>query len=221
MTAGRYKQIPFMRTFRKLLTVIILFNAARIFTSCCECDDTPVRFTFRSIDVRNLDNKGEWAIVTASNNMAAEAVAFEVSLYDSTGYFGYAALQKAVLPGFSKAMAFTCDCSIPFQATSYPESLMIKTLYAINDSIQAGADVTSCFVARSSGNGAISGLYQSVESVFALARDKIYYDSGVETVQLFLMPEIKSDKAKFEISVRLSDGRILSGNTQTINIRQQ
>ncbi|NTW23349.1 MAG: DUF5034 domain-containing protein [Lentimicrobium sp.] len=207
-----------MRILKKAFLFLLIVNMIRIIPGCCECDDSSMPFNFTKMDIINLDNSGDWAVTTSLDTMKAGAVAFEIALFDSLGYY-YAQELQVNTPGFSSAKAMSCDCSFPYQANQYLSSLSITTLNAITTEIPAGSDVSDLFVARPTNNSSSgNSLYITLEALCNQTNGKTYYDSGVESFGLFLTVPVAYSQAQFVISAIFSDNRELSDTTRPITI---
>jgi len=207
-----------MRTLKKVILILLIANIIRIIPGCCKCDESSMPFNFTKMDIVNLDNSGDWAVTTSLDTMKAGAVAFEIALFDSLGYY-YAQEKQGNNSGFSSAKAMKCDCSFPYQANQYLSSLSITTLNAITPEIPAGSDVSDLFVARPTNNSASgSSLYITLESLCNQTNGKTYYDSGIESFGLFLTVPVAFSQAQFVISASFSDNRELSDTTRLITI---
>ncbi|MDY0101990.1 MAG: DUF5034 domain-containing protein [Lentimicrobium sp.] len=209
-----------MRIFKKTIFILLIANVLRIIPGCCECDDTAIAFDFNTTDIRNLDNSGEWVQSTFSDTMLPGAVAFEVNLYDSMGYYGsYAAASFVKNIGFTTSQAFSCDCSMPFMARQFLEAISITTLFPLSESIPAGTNVSGLFVGQSRGNSASSSsVYNELSYIIRQTENKTYYDGGIESFGIYLKPEVKNTLAQFEIQFTFSDGLQMTDTTNLIHI---
>jgi len=209
-----------MLFYKKVMLIMALAVIIRLIPGCCDCDESTIPFNFNKTDIVNLDNSGEWAVTTNSDTMKPGAVAFEVALFDSLGYF-YAPEPSLNSIGFGQAKAMSCDCSIPFSANQNLTSIRITTLYALTPEIAAGSDVSGLFVARLTNNSSTGSLYSSLESICRQTEGKTYYDSGVESFGLFLTIPVGNDRVRFAISFQLSDNTILNDTTGLIYIQNK
>ncbi|MBK6963358.1 MAG: DUF5034 domain-containing protein [Bacteroidales bacterium] len=209
-----------MRIIKRALLILAIANLIRIIPGCCECDDSTMPFNFNKMDIINLDNSGDWAVTTNIDTMMAEAVAFEVELFDSLGYY-YAEDFKSNLKGFSSARAMSCDCSFPLKANHYLTSIRITSLYALSPEIDAGSDVSDFFVASPTNNSSSGSLYSSLETICNESNGKTYYDSGMESFGLYLTIPVDNNQARFVISIGFSDNSVLSDTTRLITIKNK
>jgi len=209
-----------MLFYKKVMLIMALAGIIRLIPGCCDCDESTVPFSFNKTDIVNLDNSGEWAVTTTTDTMKPGAVAFEVALFDSLGYF-YAPEPSLNSIGFGQAKAMSCDCSIPFSANQYLTSIRITSLYALTPEIIAGSDVSGHFVARPTNNSSTGSLYSSLESICKQTEGKTYYDSGVESFGLFLRIPVENIRARFIIDIYLSDETILRDTTHMITIHNK
>jgi hypothetical protein len=209
-----------MRIFKKAFLIIAVSVILRMIPGCCDCDESTIPFNFNKIETINLDNSGEWAVTTQSDTMKPEAVAFELALFDSTGYY-YAHEPSLNLPGFGQAKAMSCDCSFPFKANQYLSNIRIISLYALSPEIAAGSDVSDFFVASPTNNSSSGSLYSSLETICQESKGKTYYDSGIESFGLYLTIPAENNQARFVINIWFSDNSMLSDTTRLISIKNK
>jgi hypothetical protein len=209
-----------MRILKKSILILLMANLIRIIPGCCECDDSSMPFNFNKMDIINLDNSGDRAITTSSNTMLPEAVAFEIALFDSLGYY-YAYEPSLNMGGIGYAQAMSCDCSFPLKANQYLTNIRIISLYALNAEINAGSDVSGLFVAQPTNNSSSGSLYSSLESTCNQTNGKTYYDSGMESFGLYLTIPVENSQARFVISVIFSDNSMMSDTTRLITIQNK
>ena len=211
-----------MRILKKTILILLVANMLRIIPGCCECDEPSMEFDFNRTDIRNLDNSGEWVRSTDADTMLPGAIAFEINLFDSSGYYypQYAAANLFKSVGFKTSQAFQCDCSIPFIARQFLTDIKITTLYGISESIPAGSNATGLFVGQLRGNYANStSVYTDLSSIIRQTENKTYYDGGIESFGIYLKPEVETTLAQFEIQLTFSDHRVLKDTTQLIHIK--
>lgn len=203
----------------KIVFLVMLAASVRIVSSCCDCDNLPAFFNFNKADLRNIDNSGDYPFTITSDSMYAEAVAFEVSIFDSTGYY-YLAENRNPLNnlGFSTASAFSCDCAMPFTPNQFIERIEITTLYPLNTSTPAGSNVSELFVGLSTSNSARGYVYETLSQLCQQTQGKIYYDGGIESFRLFLKPAVENPVARFQIQLHFSDGSQMALTTGLIHI---
>lgn len=211
-----------MRILKKAIFILLIVNVLRIIPGCCECNEPTMEFNFNRTAIRNLDNSGEWLRSTDADTMLPEAVAFEVNLYDSLGYFyhEYAAANFLKSFVYTNCQAFSCDCSIPFIARQHLTDIRIITFYSISENIPAGSNVTELFVGKLRGNYAnSSSVYNDLSAIIRQTENKTYHDSGIESFGIYLKPEVENQVAQFEIQCTFSDQRVLTDTTQLIHIK--
>ncbi len=210
-----------MRTLRKTLLILLVANIIRIIPGCCTCDESTMPFSFNKIDITNIDNSGDWPMYTDRDTMMAGAVAFDVAIFDSLGYY-FGQAPAINMAGFGEAKAMKCDCGFQFNAQQYLTKINITTLYPLTPEIDAGNDVSDLFVAWSTSNSSSgSSLYSSLENTCNQTNGKTYYDSGVESFGLYLKTGVANTVARFVIKLTFSDNLVLSDTTNLIHIRNQ
>lgn len=206
---------------RKILIILLFGFILRTLTSCiCNCSDDTTPFDFQNIMIENLDNSGDWPVVTEHNEMYSKAVAFSVTAF-AEDIFVMNMLKQINLAGFNSAKAFSCDCAVLFSANQKIEKITITTLFSISDQIPAMSNVTDYFVADSHERNNWETIYVDMDNIISHINPETYYDSGSQDIQVFLKEEVKNDKAQFIIDLDLSDGRVLSDTTNLITIIEQ
>ncbi len=210
-----------MRIFKKVIIILLVANVLRIIPGCCECDDAPMLFDFNTTDIRNLDNSGEWVQSTSSDTMLPGAVAFEINIFDSLGYYYYGYAEANILKsiGFTTTQAFQCDCAMPFMARQFLQDIRIITLYNLSEGIPAGTNVTGLFVGQFRGNSSSSSsVYSELSTIIQQTENKTYFDGGIESFGIYLKPEVENTLAQFEIQFTFSDNLQLTDTTNLIHI---
>jgi hypothetical protein len=204
-----------MRSVHKTLTLIILLFLIRLTLSCCRCPELTADFQFNSITIVNLDNSLWEAQPTDQNVMSAAAVAFEISLADSS-FIPKPEVAGGWSPGFTTARAME-DCWCPYHF--FPEHEITKfsviTLHGFSQDVPAGSDIADSFLWQIRWNH----LYRSVDSLLSELNRPFYGDLFPEkTYQLFCSDSVQNDSLQLVFQFHFANGELLSDTTHVISI---
>lgn len=196
----------------------IVFFSAFIFYGCV-CNQPVIQYNLDSLCINNINNSENYPTITESNSMHSSAVAFSISLTDTSQYWPYysSSVQRASF-GYVSANATTVDCDPYFVANQKIVDVTIVTLYDLNSVILAGTNVTNLFLARS--NSSYDGvMYSSFENLLTKLNSQSTFQPRIN-FNVFLKPPINNSVARFIFSVSLSDGTHLCDTTSLITIIQ-
>ncbi len=207
---------------RKVLFLLILPFVAEFIIACCNCNlDTQYGyFSNCNINISELDNSGEKAVVTTSNTIPKEAFGIRISIdrVDNTCYFNST-------PSFLySAFATSCDCPPEFEYLAKDSIVDIEIITTnsyntivngVSTSHNAGSDISKFFYAYSN--------YEYIEiSKYIKNMNYGIKNNIIEqyTFDLLLMspPEVTSQH-QFIVNIELSDGRVLSEQTNLITLQ--
>lgn len=213
-----------MKIIIKAIYVIALITLLKIVQSCvlfggCECSDEVHYYSINSFEVSNVDNSGLYPVVTDESTMYASAVAFSVSMLDTTyaDYYACNCTTKTGL-GFNSAYAWSCDCSMNFLLAETVESFRAYTLFDINDTIPAGTDVAKYFLAQES-YGYGSNLYMELDKTLR-QMNITTQDAPSIHFSIFLSVPVEESEAEFALEILLDNGEVLTVNTDRVSITQ-
>jgi hypothetical protein len=199
---------------RSLLLVSLLF-AARIIHSC-SCPDNPHYFDFDLLTISNLDNSQDYLRSNQTDTMFSASVAFEISISGSRVFaqnhksnFGF---------GFSEATAME-PCPIRFVPNQHITNITIRTLEAVSSAIPQNTDVTNLFLGLIPYSSSSGYMYESSADLISKVNQQSLFDDPTSTLHLFCKENIQNEKARFEVTVHLSDGRNLSAITNPIHLK--
>lgn len=199
---------------RSLLLLSLLF-AARIIHSC-SCPDNPHYFDFDLLTISNLDNSNDYLRSNQTDTMFSASVAFEISISGSRVFaqnhksnFGF---------GFSEATAME-PCPIRFVPNQHITNITIRTLEAISSAIPQNTDVTNLFLGLIPYNSSSGYMYESIADLISKVNQQSLFDDPTSTFHLFCKENIQNEKARFEVTVHLSDGRTLTAITNPIHLK--
>lgn len=201
---------------KKILSLFLLLNVVRLFTSCLECDNEPVPFDFTSMQIKNLDNTDTFIRYSEGDSMKRNAVAFEIEV--STDRFRYTSnFRMNDIIGFSEALALE-ECPAKFRPRQRLENIEIISLTDISEELQANSNITNQVVAYQKNNSNLSYLYLTWDELYQIINPDLYYNEPVERFQVFLKPEVLTDSLQLAINVHLSDERMISDTTNVIHL---
>ncbi len=181
---------------RKIAAVFLLALVADLIVSCCNCDDVPRYNTHDRISVYNLDNGGA-SPFTAMGPVPRSA--YGIRLIIKMEEKSDAAAQTLFM---GKACAFDCDCASNMFATETVTDIKIKT---------RGNDITSGFMVKN-----FSMPYITVEEFVTQIND--YPQPEREATLLLIASPGEAGLYSFLIEITLSDGRVLSAQTDEIEL---
>lgn len=206
----------------KLLIVLslvhIVFISAFIFHGCV-CNQPVINYNLDSLCINNINNSENYPTITESNSMYSSAVAFSITLTDTSQYWPYYSsnFQRASF-GYASACATSVDCDPYFVANQKIVDVTIVTLYNLNSVILAGTNVTNLFLAHSS-NFYDGVLYSSFEDLLTKLNSQPTFQPRIN-FNVFLKPPVNNSVAQFVFSVSFSDGTHLCDTTKLITIIQ-
>jgi hypothetical protein len=184
----------------------------------CTCDNPEVPFSFNQSNIQLLNNSGEWAALATTDSLHAEAIAFRLTMADSTYYPLH--VRRYTPPRFlffPEAQALSC--TEKFTPTHSITEITITSLLPFNELISGQTDVTDKFYALLSSGLYSEHLYYSIEQTIQNFNNiKYFEDYTQEELNFFLSSTIIQDQAQFQINIRFSDGTLLSETTPIIHI---
>ena len=215
-----------MVKYSRAAFILVLFLIISILQSCwfgCDCSDETFYLSLNKVEIKNVDNSATYPSVMEENRMYSRAVAFNISLFDSTDsyYYPYHAslrevdVQRAGF-GIKTAFAWSCDCPLYFMPTQEVERVEVITTYPINQNIAAGDNVVDLFLSEVYGYP-MNGLYASIDMVIGFL-----YSSRTEypilNFNVFFLSRVEHSLAEFTFNLYLSSGEVLSAKTNVITI---
>jgi len=208
-----------MKVVFKSFAILLVVFLIRTLSGCCDCDDyyNEIKFNFEKLSIINLNNDREVAVVSTSDTMNRESVAFQV-LFTSSG--SYLSKKETAMAGFgfSKVSAFEkCDCAETYVPENPIKNFAIRTSFSFNR-WPAGLDVSDSmnyYIGKYAG----TGLYTSKSQVISeITRPTCNFD-GI-AFQFFAPNEVVSDSAQFVVEITLSDNTIISNSTHRVYLKK-
>jgi hypothetical protein len=204
----------------KELKILLIFIAGFLlnFVLSCGCDIDEAFADFNTLSIENVDNSGHRPVVSASDTMHSEAVAFRIIIADTTSMLYVENNQRTNL-GFKQANAWQCACWIKYYANQEIRNIQITTLYPLSGEIHANSDVTHLFLAIDPRGLWRNNLYIEIDEIYEAINGNSYCDERPrEHFHVALRIKAEHDVAQFLIKVELSDHRTFSETTNLIHL---
>jgi len=206
---------------RKIVLILLAPLIVEIAIGCCHCDDAPSvasLYTYKSIQLENLDNRGAEPVVSESGPYLKEAYGLRVHLYRDL----IAHSSGAPVSFFPSAYAFSCGCenNSSISARDSITYVHIITLRDFDASHQAGAEISDLFRVQTESYGTQEltrvGEYATGPYLRYASADRFLRDMTFD-ILLFAQPAA-GGLYKFKIQFTLSDGRVLEQETPEIQL---
>ncbi len=202
-----------------VILFLLLLPIVDLFFACCPCDVTTkhVKYSHKTLSLKNLDNSGENAIESEASELNKNA--YGIRLYLAREKNTIAQNIKQINSIFiQSAYATSCECppEYIFSASDSIISIKIFTLNNFDNQHFENSDITDYF--------RIAHTYSSVKDHLTSIHYTYEYDIQELTektleIDLLLMiaPEINSNH-QFKIQIALSDGRVLEQQTREVKL---
>lgn len=196
---------------KKVAFILALIFLLRIISACCRCGEPgKLHYLFDEISVQNLDNSGEYDVVSTSERIAKEAfgLQIELTIKKESNYYSPRSIS------FSSANATSCDCVYEeFLPKDTISALSISTLSDFDEKRFAGSDVSSYFKVFMP-NGFIS-INQY------LKQPELVYENWLpekERIILYLLqpPTFFEEKHSFNVEIVFSNGEVVSYKSKPV-----
>jgi len=199
--------------FGKILIVLTIIFLSRLLFSCCNCPKTAESANLNMIELEYLNLiPNEQNLEYSSDSMLNASVAFEIIVRDSTEAKNNWYVNNA---GFSSASAFQpCECPKLFLPDEQISSIKINTLKDINSKIKSGQEISGLFVAKNRN----TFLYLEIEDLLKSMKGSVTSGLPGYRVAVYLKEKIDNSEAQFEVSVTLSNSKVLKMKTKVIKI---
>lgn len=199
------------------ITVLISLAFVLKTVSSCVQPVFDFDFDFNKITITNLDNTEVYVIRNDGENMYSAAVAFEVTLSDDELTASGSLINAGTaFPGFTPASAMSPE--FRYHPRQQITSVSIVTLEEMSTVIPAGSDVTEFFVAYLPRHSESDFLYIRTDELVSMINRGYFPGEPKVSFQLFCKNDIPGSRARFVISVTLSDDSILTATTGMLNL---
>lgn len=198
------------------LAILMVFAGLSIFYGCPGCEfEMPI--SINSASVRLIDNTGEKPTQSSSEFQPREAIAFRVTLYDTTDYYDYDYYAHSKAKPFSPIQAaYALSCNETYVLQTRLESIRIFALQDLTDEIKTTDEVTDLFVAEIDNYNTSNTLYYTLDKVVdALNSFEFYWQPRI-SIDFFLTQEPSSSSLSFELHFLLDNGKTLIVPTPNI-----
>jgi hypothetical protein len=186
----------------------------QLFFSCDPPDSTPIDINYNYLSVKGVDNSGQYmsGYYDAVDTMYSEAVAFKLTLSDSSYYYYASNRVKSVKPlSFSSAMALSIDDS--YTPVNQVKDIKTTTLFDIDNELRAGADISSHILYSS---GDMFELYENHN--YAISTLNAVQNDASGSVYLFLKKAVQNTMLQFKVEITLDNDAVLVCKTDTVTI---
>lgn len=198
----------------KVLVIMVVGFLVRMGFSCCRCPEQVREYRFDHLFIENINNADWTADRTDWDVMHAAAVAFRVTLVDSSFQW----FEQAALTGLATNSVMAMEpCWCPWHIyLEHPiEKLSILTLRDFSPDQPAGSDLVDLFVWQTGWNH----LYQSIDSLLPRLNESWYTDFIPEkTVDFFCKEAVQTDSLQLVFRLHYANGEVLADTTGVIAI---
>lgn len=205
---------------RKVYVVLAVIFLSRLIISCCHCGDCEneiLEFNYGTVEISNLDNSAKYTTSLEGKTMKRAAVAFRVKV--ASEEIPYSFLFNSIAGGFSSASACQCDCYPFYKSNQDVESIHIRTIYDISETVIGNSVVDDLFRAKERWGGAEVDDFKTIEEFVVELPKRNKQNEETLNFQLFCTEEIDNDFAQFEIEIVFTDGLILTATTDLIQLQ--
>jgi hypothetical protein len=204
-----------MKRINKILIILILPLMVEIVISCCDCPETTIlNYTNCSLFVTNLDNSGESPIISQSDSISKNAYGIKLSIIRNENT---CELKKRNSIFIQSAYAYDCFCppEIEYMPLDSIVSISITTTHDFDSEHLEYSDVSEYFYVFEYNE--FTSIADYISSIETSIPD--YFESTYEFDLLLMTPPTLGTEHQFEVNVELSDGRILSTQTEKIVLK--
>jgi len=197
----------------KILVVLLLPLIADTIISCCNCEETVVKYySNKSIEVLNLDNSGNKAVVATNDTARKEAFGIRVMLKKEKTSF----LNPPKTLFLQAAYAYDCFCPASYELLPR-DSITAIQIFTLNDfdtNHPANSEVSVYFKVFEYNN--FTPISEYVKNYKTLLFDDAELGQSIDLL-LMTPPQIPGSY-KFKVRFNLSDGRIFEQESTAIEL---
>lgn len=198
----------------KIILILLLPLLVELMVACCDClEPTYFNYTYCGLTVNNLDNSGAAPNVAQSNKISKVAFGIRVVINRNENICK-AKPNKSFF--FQSAYATSCDCPFEFQYLPLDSinSVKVVTKNDFNAGHLENSDVSEYFFVF--GGNEFSTIGEYITNIVTTLYD---FSSPTLAFDLLLMtPPTIGLEQQFKVEVELSDGRILTAQTELIEL---
>ena len=176
---------------------------------CCKCEDDqqePTSYSNCSVELYNLNNSGAASVVSEADTLHKSAFGLQIKITRPQNVCS----RPARTWFMSSAYATKCDCgTFAHEPLENILDVSIKTIYPFDTAHPAGSDVTEYF-------------YSYIDEYTHFEPGDLNSETGWQDGdeyqhQIFLMvPPPSGTVQQFEISIELSDERVLTATSEPV-----
>jgi hypothetical protein len=205
-----------MQKLARAFTILTLVFLVRLVFSCCNCTEQEATYQFDHLLISNINN-AEWtANQTDFDVMYDEAVAFRMTLIDSSSTEYHLAQNRR--PALTGAMAMQpCECPWHFFIRHEISEFSVISLRDFSTDKPAGTDISSSFVFQTGWNH----LYVNIDSLIPrLNLDYISYEQPKKVIDLFCKDRVENDSLQLVFQIHFVNGDVIADTSNVIAIRK-
>lgn len=201
-----------MKRINKIILILTIPLMVEFAISCCDCKETTfLNYTNCSLTINNLDNSGVSPVITQSTSISKNAYGIRISINRSESICEVKRNNSLLI---QSAYATSCDCppEVQYMPLDSIVSVIIITSNDFDSEHLRGSDVSKLFYVFK-GNE-FTKLSEYIENLETELYD--YVTPTFEFDILLMSPPTIGIEHQFEVSIKLSDGRILNAQTGKI-----
>ncbi len=204
-----------MKRVNKIILILMLpLIVELVISCCCDCIETTfLDYTNCSLTINNLNNSGVSPVVTESNSISKNSYGIRLSIKRNENVCKVKRTNSIFI---QSAYATSCHCPPEFQYMPLDSIISVK-ITTINDfdtNHSRHSDVTELFYEFQRNEfTAISDYVQNIETnLYDIINSPFEFDI------LLMSPPTIGVEHEFEVSIELSDKRILNAKTGIIEL---
>jgi hypothetical protein len=206
-----------MSQIKKIIAILTLPLIASIVISCCDCLTATViaNYSHCGLTLENLDNSGANAIVSTTNQIPKKAYGLRFSIEQIKNSCAAKTNRSFFIASTYAFSSCECPPTNEYKALDVIESIKITTLNDFDASHLKNSDISAYFF-KYQGNNFIK-----LDDYVATLKDQsTLYDLEIPlTFDLLLMtPPANAVEHQFEVTINLSDKRVLKAKTELIKL---
>lgn len=195
--------------YPKFILIVIIGFSIRLFFSCVQ--PPPIDMLYNSISLKGIDNSGEHIRRNYSDTLYSEALAIELTLTDSSMYYGSNGSRFFQDLSFNSAFAWSYSKS--YQPINKVQEINVFTLFEINSTLLTGDEISDSVLYAF---GKRYDLYYDEDAAIGHINDLQGDHSSV--VYIIIKLPVENTRAQFNVVVSFEDGTVLSDTTNTFTI---
>ncbi|MGV8091386.1 MAG: DUF5034 domain-containing protein [Mangrovibacterium sp.] len=203
-----------MKRINKIILILMLPLMVELIVSCCDCLETIFfDYTNCSLTINNLDNSDATPIIAQSKSISKKAYGIRVSINRSENI---CEVERNNSLFIQSAYATSCDCppESQYMALDSIVSVAITTCNDFDSEHLGCSDVSELFYVFERNE------FTSIPEYIGNVKTELYdfMNPTFEFDLLLMSPPTIGIEHQFEVTIELSDGRILNAQTGIIEL---